>query len=152
MTMTRLLCVLSGCLLAGVLAGCLGRGPRTSDDDVATMRYESLRELLSDEDEDVLLVDPRTAAAFATGHIPDAVNIPLPTMVKKDPRLADAEHIVVYAAGWTDPLAIAAAKRLLALEYENISHFPGGLELWAESGGRVATIDAESMVRPETGR
>ncbi len=137
-------------LVVVVLALAACSGPRTNDANIRTIHYEQLNEMLAEDD--VLLLDPRTPEAYAAGHLPEAISISLPDLRPGDPRLTEAGTIVVYAGGWTDPLAIAAAKRLVVLGYDNVLHFPGGLELWTESGRRVERLSATPAGRPESTR
>ncbi|MCC6581172.1 MAG: rhodanese-like domain-containing protein, partial [Phycisphaeraceae bacterium] len=83
------------------------------------------------------VVDVRSPQRYEAGHIPGAINIPLATIKPDDDRLKDADAIVVYAAGWAEYLSPAGAKKLLAIGYENVFDFRGGLELWQAYGGRV---------------
>jgi len=114
-------------------AGC--GGPRTDDTDVQAVRYDRLREML--DREGTLLVDVRGAEAFAAGRLPRSVNVPFPAIRRRYGRLDDAGRIVVYGEDWRDPLPIAAAKRLIALGYDNVFEFKGGVELWTDSGGEL---------------
>jgi rhodanese-related sulfurtransferase len=92
------------------------------------------------EDDRVVLVDVRQPSGFAEEHIPGAINLPLNTLRAGEPALAEAQSIVVYASGSPeDPLAGAAAKRLLALGYSNVLEFRGGLDEWTTKGGRTVS-------------
>ena len=119
-----------------VMPGCAGNSAaKTSDTHVKTVSYAQLVDMLNQSAKDpTVLVDVRPEERFGTGHIPGAVNIPLPRIKSGDPRLAEAKNIVVYAGGWTDDLSIAGAKRLLALGYKNVFEFRGGIELWQSEG------------------
>lgn len=111
--------------------GCKGQA-KVSDADIKPVNAARVREMLNHhEREPVVLVDVRPAAAFETGHITGALNIPLPGLRGGDRRLAEAEHIVVYGAGWSDVRVPAAVKRLLTLEYEKVYAFRGGYEVWS---------------------
>jgi rhodanese-related sulfurtransferase len=110
---------------------------KTSDADVHLIQTEELKGFLDGKKGDVVLLDVRPAAKFQKGRIPSAVNIPLPELAANDSRLAQAKHLVVYAAGWTDILSRAAAKRLLALGYKNVHDYRGGLEQWKLDAGSI---------------
>ena len=131
-------------LAAAMFVGCNGK-PATSDRDIRELSYRKLVQLLDPETKDSLftvLVDVRSPARYAKGHLPGAVNIPLPTIQPGDLRLAEAKTIVVYARGWTDPLSGPGAKRLMAMGYENVYDFRGGVELWQSEGGALETSPA----------
>lgn len=84
-------------------------------------------------------LDPRTEAAFATGHIPDAVNLPFARLEAEHALvLKDVDLIVVYDAAFDDTLPKAVAKRLLILGYKDVYVLRGGLKAWERDGNRVA--------------
>lgn len=126
-------------LLATTLHGCAGNSAaKTNDTHVKSVSYAQLVDMLNIGEKDpTVLVDVRPEQRYATGHIPGAINIPLPRIKSGDPRLAEAKNIVVYAGGWTDDLALAGAKRLLALGYKNVFEFRGGVELWQSEGRAI---------------
>jgi len=53
-------------------------------------------------------------------------------------------------SGVTDPLSLAAAKRLKAVGYANVSEFKGGTEVWTEAGHSLVTPARASEVRPDS--
>lgn len=132
-----------------------GGPPKTDDTDIVVLQYDDLLELMANPNRPrnsglldafkkkgegrTLLVDVRKPEKYQEGHIPGAVNIPLPELEASAPQLGEATAIVVYAGGWTDYLSPAGAKKLLALGYKNVYEFRGGMELWQAEGGRVET-------------
>jgi len=104
---------------------------KTSDEDLQILDYEGLQELFADARGPVLLIDVRKPEKFAEGHIPGAINIPVLELKPNDPKLGEAQQIVVYSDGWTplrtDRLSWAAAKKLLAMGYVGVNDFRGGL-------------------------
>lgn len=132
------------CLLL-MLFACQSTPARTSDRDLEPIDTSRLKDLLSGKQGPCVLIDVRSPAKFQQAHLPGAINIPLPQLLAADPRLAQAKHIVVYASGWRDYLAPAAAKKLLALGYVNVHLYRGGLEQWQADGGQLITsADASS--------
>lgn len=128
--------------LVGFPAGC-ATTQNTSDDDLNILSTRSeLIELLADDRSPCTLIDVRQAEQFAEAHILGAINIPIRRIVGRDPRLAEATNLIVYSDGWTrssdDLLSWAAAKKLLALDYQNVYDFRGGLDLWIREGGQLA--------------
>lgn len=123
---------------------------KVSDQDIQILKESEMEAATADGE--TVVVDVRKPAAYAAGHIPNAINIFLPEIREQDPRLAGAKSIVVYAGGWTDPLSTAACKRLMAMGYTGVAEFKGGMELWKESGRQVATSVAPAETRPETSK
>ena len=135
------------CLAVLTIAGC--DKVKVSDDSIQTLRETQVIEAMSQPQ--VVLVDVRKPEDFAKGHLPGAINIYLPQMREGDPRLASAKQIIVYASGWTDPLSPAAAKKLMALRYQNVFEFKGGIEVWTAAGHNLTTSATPEVGRPETG-
>lgn len=129
-----MLCVAS----VSLLVGC-GLGPgRISDADIRDLEHGELLAMLDAPGAaPPRLLDVRAARHFETGRLPGAINIFLPDLRADDPRLKDAPAIVVYAQTWQDNLGPAAAKRLIALGYDNIWLYRGGVELWIARGGQL---------------
>ncbi len=112
--------------------------PQVTDNDIEILDAIELIELL-DESQDVVIVDVRPDYRYRTGHLPNAINIPLPQLDPDDPRLADAEHIVVYGDGPRNTLSHAAAKKLLAAGNAQVSDFRGGFDMWNRHDHPVVT-------------
>lgn len=154
------LCVL--CVSILLLASCNDK-PKTSDEDIKMLQYKQVIEMLenqqppkegffsfinSDKRGPTVLLDPRTEARFAQGHLPGAINIPLPKILENDEKLANAKNIIVYGTGWNDYISPAAAKRLMALGYQNVYDFRGGVELWKAEGGKVESGAPATQPKP----
>ena len=79
--------------------------------------------------EQFVLVDALPPMSFAHSHLPGAINLP-PERV--DPRrIADKDaEIVVYCANPSCESSIETARRLLALGYTKVRHYPGGKDEW----------------------
>ena len=79
-----------------------------------------------------LVIDVRTAAEYAFGHIPGAVNIPFDQVA---PRISevDAPHgVALYCM--VGPRARKGESALLAAGYEKVLHLEGGLAAWQAAG------------------
>jgi len=135
--------------MTGAMVGCLGE-TKTSDEDIEVIRYEEVQAAMAKAE--TVVIDVRTTKAYNKGHIPGAMSVPLPTIRGNDSRLTGARKIIVYAGGWTDPLSVAGAKRLIALGYDNVYEFKGGTDVWTDSGGRLVTADPNATGRQETDR
>ncbi len=69
--------------------------------------------------EGALVVDVRTAGEYASGHYPEAVNIPLDTLQKKSGKLGAKDRaVVVYCASGSRSAQAAALLRRLG--YGNV--------------------------------
>ncbi len=119
------------------LGGCAFWETRTSDADLQPISTRQLRQLLESEQAGTVLVDVRTAARFSAEHLPGAINIPLAEMRSGDQRLAEARNIVTYSGDFGDYLAPAGAKKLMALGYQNVWDYRGGIAQWKDDGGEV---------------
>ncbi|HEX7010845.1 MAG TPA: rhodanese-like domain-containing protein [Phycisphaeraceae bacterium] len=137
-------------VLAAVLglSACQFQAKKTSDQDLDLVDYDRLAQFLRDSDTRTVLIDPRPADRFAQGHIPGAINIPLPQIQAADPRLIEAQRIVVYGSDWRDMISPAAAKKLIALGYQNVFDYRGGLEMWRLEGGRIEV--SQDAASPQT--
>lgn len=144
--------ILGWCMMVGiVLSGCESR--QTSDADLVILDYEKMVAVMNDPKVRAVVVDVRQPEEFNKGHIPGAVNIPVLDIYDGDPKLAEAQRIVVYSNGWSprndDLLSWAAAKKLLAVGYDYVDDFRGGLSLWAESGGKVIIPDEGNRIKTQ---
>jgi len=151
--MHQRLLIASFLIVAALSLAACDRNIKVSDEDIRQLQYKELvtmREnkprntnmlnMFGSKTELTVVVDPRPEHRYAAGHIPGAVNIPLPQIVAGHRALAEAKNIVVYGSGWLDYTSPAAAKRLMALGYRNVYDFRGGLELWKSEGGRVESL------------
>ncbi|MGW6981098.1 rhodanese-like domain-containing protein [Streptomyces sp. NPDC054932] len=86
---------------------------------------------------ELTVVDVRTPGEFASGHLPDAVNIPLDRIGQALPDLrqaaADRPLLVVCASGARSENAVAT----LAAHGITASSLTGGTTAWAAGGHRL---------------
>lgn len=134
--------LISGLFLA--LALSVGCATKTSDDDIETIQTKDVLKYLADPKNNTVLLDVRSSKKFDAGHLPGAVNIPLPMIVEADRRLANAKIIIVYGSGWTDYLSPAGTKKLIALGYQGVYDYRGGVELWRHDGHAIEKSPAAS--------
>jgi len=121
---------------------------KVTDEDVPIIKEPQLLDMMGKKG--VVLVDVRKPEQYAAGHIPGAVSIYLPKIIKNHPALGGARQIVVYASGYTDPLSLAASKRMVAMGYKNVVEFKGGIELWKDAGHKLVTSASDREVRPDS--
>lgn len=124
-------------LLLAAGGGC--SEPRVSDRDL--MAVNESRMAAAVEDPSTVIVDVRRPERYREGHIPTAINIFLPEIRARDPRLATAQAIIVYGGGWGEALSSAAAKKMISLGYTNVHDFRGGVELWRDAGYELVVPD-----------
>ena len=77
---------------------------------------------------DYIIVDVRRADEYASGHIPDAINIPNENIGESDiPELPDKTQ-VIYVYCRSGNRSKQAAEKLVRLGYSNIIEFGGILD------------------------
>jgi rhodanese-related sulfurtransferase len=96
-----------------------------------------LTQLLSKDRPGTLLIDARSEADFRAATLPHAVNLRLSDIPedKIDPRLVRFSAFVVFGQNPGSAAPVAIAKRMVALGYEGVSLFEGGVDAWVASGG-----------------
>lgn len=82
---------------------------------------------------DVLLLDVRSAEAFAEGHLPTAINIPLADLQGKFATLPKDKTIVTYCSSLTCALAPKAALQLAEKGFK-VQEMYGGFATWQQYG------------------
>lgn len=82
---------------------------------------------------EVLVLDVRSADAYAEGHLPTALNIPLADLPGKLVSLPKDKTIVTYCSNLTCALAPKAALVLAEKGFKVMELF-GGLQTWQEKG------------------
>lgn len=86
----------------------------------------------SDSETALVVIDVRTPAEYASGHIPGAVNIPVDQVAKQIAEI-DAPHgVALYCV--VGPRARKGESALLAAGYEQVFHLEGGLAAWQAAG------------------
>jgi len=86
-----------------------------------------LAELVAQKKVPYLLLDVRTPAEFASGHIPSAVNIPFDKVAERMPNVAKDSIVILYCA--SGARASMAAQTLADLGFTNIANF-GAVSRW----------------------
>jgi rhodanese-related sulfurtransferase len=83
-----------------------------------------------------VIIDARTASAYAQGHIPNAVNVPIDGGLFSHRailnRSGTAAPVYVYCQGPQCLWAREVAFRLLADGFSDVRVFPGGWQAWSE--------------------
>ncbi len=119
--------------LAAIVTGC-SDSRKTSDRDIEVIDYRKVIEFINHPDIPTALIDVRPSQQYRAGHLPRAINIPLPQITIGEQRLAEVKRIIVYANGWNDNISAAAVKKMIYMGYENVYDFRGGVEQWVNEG------------------
>lgn len=120
-----------------------------SDDDIALMTLAELVRLQqadASNDTVLMLIDPRSPTAFASGHIPGATNLRISDLDNRyglDPDINRHDNLVVYGDDPASPAAKGMTKRLMVHGYKRkkIKMFAGGLGAWARAGKPIDRDD-----------
>ena len=100
--------------------------------ELSTISCDELRGKLQ-SDERVVIIDALAPMSFAHSHLPGAINMPPERVEAKRIPDRDAE-IVVYCANPECESSLDTARRLLALGFTNVRHYPGGKDEWRALG------------------
>ncbi|MGM3306048.1 rhodanese-like domain-containing protein [Anabaena sp. WFMT] len=95
---------------------------------------EGLKNLLKNPQ--TLLVDVREPSEYKSGHIPNAINIPLRTLTHNLDQIPHDSEVVLYcSSGYRSAMGVMT----LHLEgYENVQGFPPSFAGWQAAGEAIA--------------
>lgn len=110
-----------------------------------TITAQELHERLDDGD-DILVVNVLSRESYEQEHIPGSISIPEEEIEEEAPNaLPDKDAtIIVHCSGETCSASENAAKKLEAMDYENVIRFEGGIEAWKEAGYELESEDEEN--------
>ena len=124
-------------LILATMALMLLVGCGAKSDGTASYRQISTQEAVTmmAEETDYIILDVRTQEEFASGHIPEAINIPNEAIGTTDvPELPNKDQLIlVYCRSGNR--SKQASEKLVALGYTNIVEF-GGINSWS---GEIVT-------------
>lgn len=118
------------CVLCGMFFACSQDGKESEETKVT---YEQITQdearILMAEAEDRIILDVRTEAEYAGGHIPGAICIPNESIGSEMPKeLPDKDQLIlVYCRSGNR--SKQAAEKLVKLGYTDIKEF-GGINTW----------------------
>ena len=84
-----------------------------------------------------LLVDIRSPDEYSSGHIPQAINIPMPLLAKRLSELKQAGDLVLYCND--SRLTRMAERILLRKKFKDFKHLGGGYKAWSETNLPIET-------------
>ncbi len=120
--------------LAAILAA-PSCGPDVTDADIDLISMTQFRQLTETSPPGaVAILDARSPREFAVSHIPGARNVRAERYRPESPRdraLDATDVIVVYGRDKASQPARALVKRLLALGYEDVRFYAGGMSEWS---------------------
>jgi rhodanese-related sulfurtransferase len=95
---------------------------------------EKLKSLLNNRQP--LLVDVRESSEYQSGHIPNAINIPLRTLAENLDKIPSDRPVVVYCTtGYRSAMGVMT---LHLLGYDNVQGFPPSFAAWKSAGEAIA--------------
>jgi len=118
--------------LAAALAGCSGGGG-----SLPAAGNVSNADAQKAIDAGAQIVDVRTAAEFAGGFIPGAVNIPLDQLEGSLGTLDKSKPVLLYCA--TGNRSVTAMQILQQAGFETVYNLTAGIAGWAQAGLDVTT-------------
>ena len=85
--------------------------------------------------EDFKLVDALSREQYEEKHIKGALSMPSSEILQKAKSMLEKDDtIVVYCANRQCKASQVAVQKLESMGYENVSHYPGGIEEWSSAG------------------
>ena len=103
--------------------------------ETATIDSAALLKRIDSKDASLLILDVRTPAEFAAGHVPGAINIPHSYLPARSAELASDKDVVIYCA--TGVRSELAASRLRENGFTRLLHLDGDMTGWVEGKRRI---------------
>jgi rhodanese-related sulfurtransferase len=107
--------------------------------ELASVGFDELRRRVEDGDPDWVLVNVLPRAAFDLGRIPGSISLPFAEIAARAARAlpSSGQETIVYCASSDCSLDTQAIALLRSLGYTRVREYPGGMQEWAERGGRI---------------
>ena len=103
---------------------------------VPRITVEELKKLMADQQ--VVVVDVRSADAYKIGHIKGAINLPLDKIQAGDYKdLPRDKRIITYCSCGAEQSSASATSLLEKAGYKNGATLLGGTNAWQQSGGEM---------------
>ena len=116
---------------------------RVSDETIQPITTADLQRRIQDKPNEVLMIDARSADAFAQGHIPGAVHMTLPQIdpEQPDPQIQKYKTVIVYGQNPGSVTAKAMVKRFMKTGVKNARLLEGGIDAWRARGLPITSSD-----------
>jgi len=127
--------VVTAVILLG-LAGC-GGDTGTSTASIETIPAPEAADLLAAPPDGLVVLDVRTPGEFATGHLPDAINLDYQSAGFADGLGAldrEAPYLLYCRSG---NRSAQAREMMRGLGFVEVHEIDGGINAWAEAGGAI---------------
>jgi rhodanese-related sulfurtransferase len=105
------------------------------------IKTTDLQKILQSKSDKFLVIDARSPGEYRDVHIPDAINIPV-TQFEKYAKLLPEDRmktLIFYCNGIKCGKSKKAAKKAIALGYENVLVYEEGMPVWEEKGMPIIT-------------
>ncbi|OIP71558.1 MAG: rhodanese [Oscillatoriales cyanobacterium CG2_30_44_21] len=151
--------VLSFCLLLGIQPNAIALEPISKPDLLSSIEGYPRLEMALDKylmaipsgyytianvaelkslvaDRQALVVDVREPSEYQSGHIPNAINIPLRTISRNLSQIPSDRPVILYCStGYRSSMGVMT---LHLLNYDNVKGFPPSLAGWKQAGEAIA--------------
>jgi len=109
---------------------------QSAGSQVPRITVEELKKLMTDQQ--VVVVDVRSADAYKTGHIKGAINLPLDKIQAGDYKdLPRDKRVITYCSCGAEQSSAAATSLLEKAGFKNGATLLGGTNAWQQSGGEM---------------
>ncbi|MFB2836086.1 rhodanese-like domain-containing protein [Floridanema evergladense] len=99
-------------------------------DYYTVMKIDTLKNIVKKDN--AFLIDVRQPSEYASGHIPNAINIPLQTLTTHLDKIPKNRPVILYCTtGYRSALGVMS---LRILGYTNIRAFPPSIQGWKAAG------------------
>lgn len=112
----------------GSLGGCISKEENYENKNVVKISSQKAKEII-DSEEDVVILDVRTEEEFNSGHIKDAVLVPVDDIQGKIQEVIENKNSKIMIYCRSGNRSATAAQKMKELGYTNIYDF-GGINTW----------------------
>ena len=109
--------------------------PNAPSAKVTPMTQEQLLEHQAKHADHLFVLDVRTPAEYAEGHVPGAVNVPHDQLASRLAEVPRDKDVVLYCR--SGRRTALAADVLASHGYTRLSHLEGDMQAWVDRGRRV---------------
>lgn len=89
---------------------------------------------------DVLIIDVRTPAEYARGHIEGSVNLPVDRIISQAPKTIKDKNREIYMYCLSGSRSALASAELLQMGYKNVKNMTSGLLAWRSEGYLLSLV------------